>query len=110
MSTAESGTLAMHWERVSRGTAGGSWSEFCAKVAALRPDRLLRYAQTGDLPGYGPPIDSELLDQLVTASTGKNVIASTHKPVLGHDPVIIRETPPDRYSYQGRLHRQSLGR
>ena len=25
----------MHWKRVSRGTAGGSWSEFCAKVAAL---------------------------------------------------------------------------
>jgi hypothetical protein len=34
---AETGALAMHWDRVSRGEAGGSWSEFCAKIAALRP-------------------------------------------------------------------------
>ena len=86
---AESGALAMHWERVSRGTAGGSWSEFCAKVAALRPDRLWRYAQAGDLPGYGPQIDGTLLEELVAANTGKNVIAFTHKPVLGDDPIAV---------------------
>jgi hypothetical protein len=27
---AEAGALAVHWDRVSRGLAGGSWSEFCA--------------------------------------------------------------------------------
>jgi hypothetical protein len=86
---AQSGALAMHWERVSRGTAGGSWSEFCAKVAALRPDRLWRYAQAGDLPGYGPQIDATLLEELVAANTGKKVIAFTHKPVLGDDPVAV---------------------
>ena len=48
---AEAGALGMHWDRVSRGEAGGSWSEFCAKIAALRPGRLWRYAQAGDLPG-----------------------------------------------------------
>ena len=48
---AETGALAMHWRRVSRGLAGGAWSEFCAKIAALRPGRLWRYAQAGDLPG-----------------------------------------------------------
>src|SRR5215469_1434016 len=52
-SYAETGALAMHWNRVSRGLAGESWSEFCAKVAALRPGRLWRYAQAGDLPGHG---------------------------------------------------------
>jgi hypothetical protein len=82
---AESGALAMHWERVSRGTAGGSWSEFCAKVAALRPDRLWRYAQAGDLPGYGPQIDATLLEELVAPNVGKNAIAFTHKPVLSND-------------------------
>jgi len=51
----KTGALALHLERVSRGLAGGSWSEFCAKVAALRPPRggggrLWRYAQAGDLP------------------------------------------------------------
>ncbi len=76
-------------ERVSRGMRGGSWSEFCAKIAALRPGRLWRYAQAGDLPGYGPKIDGALLDELVAANTGKNVIAFTHKPVLGDDPVAV---------------------
>src|SRR5271166_2053988 len=86
---AETGALAMHWDRVSRGLAGGAWSEFCAKVAALRPGRLWRYAQAGDLPGYGPEIDGELLNELVAANTGKNAIGFTHKPVLGDDPVAV---------------------
>jgi len=81
--------LAVHWDRVSRGLAGGSWSEFCAKVAALRPGRLWRYAQAGDLPGYGPQIDGTLLEEVVAANAGKNVIAFTHKPVLGDDPVAV---------------------
>ena len=86
---AETGALAMHWDRVSRGSAGGSWSEFCAKVAAFRPGRLWRYAQAGDLPGCGAKIDGRLLEELVSANTGKKVIAFTHKPVLGNDPVAV---------------------
>jgi hypothetical protein len=86
---AETGALAMHWDRVSRGLAGASWSEFCAKVAALRPGRLWRYAQAGDLPGYGPQIDGALLQELVAANAGKNAIAFTHKPVLGDDLVAV---------------------
>jgi hypothetical protein len=86
---AETGALAMHWDRVSRGPAGGSWSDFCTKVASFRPGRLWRYAQAGDLPGYGPMIDGKLLEELVAANTGKNVIAFTHKPVLGDDPVAV---------------------
>src|SRR5260370_41990200 len=86
---AEAGALGMHWDRVSRGLAGASWSEFCMKVAALRPGRLWRYAQAGDLPGYGARIDGALLGELVAANTGKNAIAFAHKPVLGDDPVAI---------------------
>jgi hypothetical protein len=72
---------------VSRGLAGKSWSEFCGKVAALSSGRLWRYAQAGDLPGQGAEIDGKLLGELVAANTGKKVIAFTHKPVLGDDPV-----------------------
>src|SRR6266446_1496623 len=86
---AETGALAMHWDRVSRGMTGGSWSELCEKIAALRPGRLWRYAQAGDLPGYGAKIDGALFDELVVANTGKNAIAFTHKPVLGDNPVTI---------------------
>jgi hypothetical protein len=84
---AAAGVLAVHWDRVSRGLTGGCWSEFCAKVAALPQGRLWRYAQAGDLPGYGPQIDGALLEELVAANIGKNVIAFTHKAVLGDDPV-----------------------
>ena len=87
---AETGVLAIHWSRVSSGVAGESWSEFCAKVAALRPGRLWRYAQAGDLPGYGPQIHGALLQELVAANTGKNAIAFTHKPVLGDDSVALK--------------------
>jgi hypothetical protein len=69
--------------------AGGSWTEFCAKIAALRPGRLWRYAQAGDLPGYGPAIDGKLLQELVIANAGKRAIAFTYKPVLGNDPVAV---------------------
>jgi hypothetical protein len=86
---AEAGALAMHWDRVSCDLAGGAWSQFCAKVAALRAGRLWRYPQAGDLPGYGPQIDARLLEELVAANTGKKVIAFTHKPVLGDDPVAV---------------------
>src|SRR5271168_584721 len=86
---AETGALAMHWDRVSRGMAGSSWSEFCVKVAALRSGRLWRYAQAGDLPGYGNMIDGTLLRELVVANTGKRAIAYTHKPVLGDDAVAV---------------------
>ena len=61
---AEAGALGMHWDRVSRGLAGGSWSEFCAKVAALQPGRVWRYAQAGDLPGNDTAIDGTLLKVL----------------------------------------------
>src|ERR1700731_1651487 len=89
MAAPPAGARAFHWDRVSRGSTGGSWSEFCAKVAALRPGRLWRYAQAGDLPGYGPQIDGGLLQELVAANIGKKAIAFSHKPVLGDDPVAL---------------------
>ena len=54
-----------------------------------RPGRLWRYAQAGDLPGYGAQIHGSLLQEFVAANTGKNAIAFTHKPVLGDDPIAI---------------------
>src|ERR1700730_16407010 len=79
----------MHWRRVSHGPAGGTWAEFCGKIAALRPGCLLRYSQAGDFAGDGSTIDGKLLEELVAANAGKNAIAFTHKPVLGDDPVAV---------------------
>src|SRR5271167_3602362 len=50
---------------------------------------MWRYAQAGDLPGYGSQIDGTLLEELAAANAGKNVIAFTHKPVLGDNPVAV---------------------
>jgi hypothetical protein len=58
-------------------------------VAALRPGRLWRYAQAGDLPGSGFEIDGALLEELVDANTGKNAMPFTHNPVLRGGPVAI---------------------
>ena len=44
---AENGALALHWDRVSRGLAGGSWSEFCA----VGRDR---HSKEFDLQDYSP--------------------------------------------------------
>ena len=105
---AETGALAMHWDRVSRGSAGVSWSEFYAKVEALRPGRLWRYAQAGDLPGYGPMIDGKLLQELVAANTGKNTLAFTRKPILADDPVAIENRRLIAVRYERALRSISL--
>jgi hypothetical protein len=86
---AETGAVAMHWRRASNGLAGGSRAEFCTRIAALKPGRFWRYAQGGDLPGHGAAIDRNLLQELVAANAGKRVIAFTHKPVFGNDPVAV---------------------
>ena len=41
------------------------------------------------MPGYGPQIDGTPLGELVAANAGKNVIAFTHKPVLGDNAVAV---------------------
>jgi len=80
--------IPMIWAAIAGELDLAAW-KFCARIAALRPGRLWRYAQAGDLPGYGAAIDGILLGALVAANTGKRVIAFTHKPVLGNDAVAI---------------------
>src|SRR5260370_13332217 len=58
---AEAGALRIHWDRVSRGLAGGFWSALCTQLAALRPGRLWPPAQPGHLPCYCSPIHRTLL-------------------------------------------------
>src|SRR6202007_387937 len=100
---AEAGALAMHWDRVSRGLAGGSWSEFCAKVAALRPGRLWRYAQAGDLPGYGPEIDAKPLHERVRQP--RQECSRLHPQARPRRrPCRCRDPAPDRRGHKGRLH------
>jgi hypothetical protein len=50
------------------------------------------------------------MSRLVDANTGKNVIAFTHKPVLGDDPLAIENRRLIAAGHQGRVHDQPVGR
>jgi hypothetical protein len=78
---AEGGPLAMHWAKVSEGSRGTSWEQFCSQVAALPPGQLWRHNQAGDLPGVGEQIDLDELAQLILANKGRRGFTYTHKPV-----------------------------
>lgn len=78
---ADGGPLRIQWDKVSRGEAGHSWSEFLAQVRTLPSDQLWRHNQAGDLPGIGDTIDGKALYDLVVANTGKRGFTYTHKPM-----------------------------
>lgn len=73
--------LNMHWNKVTNKERGTTWSEFCDTIAAFKPDTLWRHNQAGDLPGQNNLIDTDKLDQLVAANSGKNGFTYTHYPI-----------------------------
>ncbi len=82
---AENGPIGMLWARVNRGSIGVPWDEVLGQVRALPRGVMLRYGQAGDLPGEGDRVDGHMLFDLVAATRHLEVIAYTHKPVLGDD-------------------------
>jgi len=79
---AESGPLALHWSKVSRGERGDNWRTFLSRIRSLPESQLWRHNQAGDLPGNGNRIDSVKLIALAMASEGKRGFTYTHKPVI----------------------------
>ncbi len=75
------GPLGMHWQKVTNGSRGTSWGEFCADIAALPAGTFWRHNQAGDLPGLGNRIDGAKLAGLVAANAGKRGFTYTHKPM-----------------------------
>jgi hypothetical protein len=80
---AANGPLGMLWRNLSNGASafGLSWSEFCAKVAALPAATLWRHNQAGDLPGTSDTLDTVALGALVKANKGRRGFTFTHKPL-----------------------------
>ncbi len=88
---AQSGSpLTLIWAGINRGLTGVPWGELLKRIRALPRGVMLRYGQAGDLPGDGNRIDGHALFDLVAAVRHLRVIAYTHKPVLGDEPVSIR--------------------
>ena len=76
---AKGGPLAIHWRKVSDGSRGGNWSNFCDTVAGFESGQLWRHNAAGDLPGVGESIDPVALGELVKANMGKRGFTYTHK-------------------------------
>lgn len=75
---AKIGPLNIHWIKISNGSMGVSWEEFCSQIQALPKNVIWRHNQAGDLPGDGLWIYTEMLEQLVNANAGKNGFTYTH--------------------------------
>jgi hypothetical protein len=78
---ADSGPLGLFWRKVTERKAGMAWSDLLEQVRALPKGQLWRHNQSGDLPGLGDQIDTQLLAQLVSANRGRRGFTYTHKPM-----------------------------
>lgn len=81
---AESGPLAIHWRKVSRGVSGASFESFLGQIESLPDGQLWRHNQAGDLAGHGDSLDTDALARLVAANNGRKGFTYTHKPL--HSP------------------------
>jgi hypothetical protein len=88
---AETGPLAIHWDRLDQGRAGTPWPDFLDAVSRLPRRILWRHAQAGDLPGDGDKIDRPALSALVRANGKKRGFAFTHKPPTRSNLAAIRK-------------------
>jgi hypothetical protein len=87
---ADSGPLALHWDKVTSGDRGGDWQQFCDTVQALPLGQLWRHNQSGDLPHVGGKIDAKQLAQLVTANLGKRGFTYTHHKPTPHNARVLK--------------------
>jgi hypothetical protein len=76
---ADNGPLAIHWRKVTEGSRGVEWPEFCDQIKSLPRGQLWRHSQSGDLPGAGEHVNSLELAQLVAANKGRKGFTYTHK-------------------------------
>ena len=82
---ADSGPLAIHWSKVTKGERGDSLDILARQIKAFPRGQVWRHNQAGDLPGIGNSIDAEGLAKIVSANTGRRGFTYTHKPLLGEE-------------------------
>ena len=80
---ADSGPLAIHWLKVSKGERGDSLDALTKQIKAFPRNQVWRHNQAGDLPGLSNAIDSDKLAQIVEANKGRRGFTYTHKPCEG---------------------------
>ena len=88
---ADSGPLAIHWLKVSRGERGDSLDVLARQIKSFPRGQVWRHNQAGDLPGVSNDIDVLALSKLVKANKGRRGFTYTHKPLEGAENVSNRE-------------------
>ena len=88
---AESGPLALHWAKITRGERGVPFREFLASIAALPIGQIWRHNQAGDLPHTAGRISRRFIRAIVAANRGKRGYTYTHHDLkLGENLSLIR--------------------
>jgi hypothetical protein len=101
---AETGPIGWQWKALSGATVDSFYKsgkamikaigiqELARKIKALPAGQLWRHNQAGDLPGIGLNIDPDALRAIVAANRGKKGFTYTHKPAMGKNLELIRES------------------
>ena len=79
---ADGGPLALHWQKVTDGQRGDSWSTFIDKVKGFKAGQLWRHNQAGDLAGDGKRLDAAANEELAHANKSRRRFTYTHYNVL----------------------------
>ena len=65
--------LKMHWDKVTSGERGGSWTDLCNYIRTLKPNQLWRHNQAGDLP-YVRIATQNSFQELITLPLLKDLV------------------------------------
>jgi len=76
---ATSGPMLLHWRKVTEGSRGVEFDEFCELVSKFPDGQFWRHNQAGDLMGENETIDIPALEKLVESNKGKKGFTYTHK-------------------------------
>ena len=87
---AKGGPLAIHWRALDSGTRGISLEQFTDAIRALPAGQLWRHNQAGDLPGTDSKIDTQALNAIVRANTGRKGFTYTHKPMTAANARVVK--------------------
>ena len=79
----------IHWAKLDDG--GLTLDQLVQNVKKLPQGQLWRHNEAGDLMGYNDLIDSEQLNQLVSANKGKRGFTYTHYPLNDHNKKAITD-------------------
>jgi hypothetical protein len=88
---AESGPLALHWAKITRGERGVPFRAFLDAIASLPLGQIWRHNQAGDLPHTAGRISRRFIRAIVAANRGKRGYTYTHHDLkLGENLSLIR--------------------